>query len=60
MNRIDPKLFMECVSSWLAACWPDKLDLVAIDGKTSRRTHLRLELHRADHVQDPVRQSRMV
>jgi len=39
MNRIDPKLFMECFSSWVAACWPDKLDLVAIDGKTSRRTH---------------------
>ena len=38
MNRIDPKLFMECFSSWVAACWPDKLDLVAIDGKTSRRT----------------------
>jgi hypothetical protein len=24
--------------SWVAACWPDKLDLMAIDGKTSRRT----------------------
>jgi hypothetical protein len=21
MNRIDPKLFMECFSSWVAACW---------------------------------------
>src|ERR1700730_5978402 len=28
MNRIGPKLFMECFSSWVAACWPDKLDLV--------------------------------
>jgi hypothetical protein len=27
---------MEFFSSWVAACWPDKLDLVAIDGKTSR------------------------
>ena len=41
MNRIDPKLFMDCFSSWVAECWPDRLDLVAIDGKTSRRTHNR-------------------
>jgi len=27
MNRIDPKLFMDCFSSWVAECWPDKLDL---------------------------------
>jgi predicted transposase YbfD/YdcC len=41
MNRIDPDLFMACFSSWVAECWPDKLDLVAIDGKTSRRSHNR-------------------
>jgi hypothetical protein len=46
MNRIDPKLFMDCFSSWVAACSPDKLDLVAIDGKTSRRTHNRRTGHR--------------
>jgi predicted transposase YbfD/YdcC len=39
MNRIDPELFAACFSSWVAACWPDKPDLVAIDGKTSRRSH---------------------
>jgi predicted transposase YbfD/YdcC len=39
MNRIDPDLFAACFSSWVAACWPDKPDLVAIDGKTSRRSH---------------------
>src|SRR5438034_3181994 len=33
MNRIDPDLFMACFSSWVAECWPDKLHLVAIDGK---------------------------
>jgi hypothetical protein len=33
MNRINPDLFMACFSSWVAECWPDKLDLVAIDGK---------------------------
>src|SRR4030081_2101571 len=41
MNRIDPDLFAACFSSWVAECWPDKLDLVAIDGKTSRRSHNR-------------------
>ena len=35
MNRLDPDLFRACFSSWVAACWPDKLGLVAIDGKTS-------------------------
>jgi hypothetical protein len=25
--------------SWIAALWPDRHDLIAIDGKTSRRTH---------------------
>jgi predicted transposase YbfD/YdcC len=39
MNRIDPDLFMACFSSWVAECWPDKLQFVAIDGKTSRRSH---------------------
>src|ERR1700686_683311 len=39
MNRIDPELFQACFSSWVAACWPDRLGLVAIDGKTSRRSH---------------------
>ena len=40
MNRIDPELFAACFSSWVAECWPDKPDLVAIDGKTSRRNKL--------------------
>jgi hypothetical protein len=31
MNRIDPDLFMDCFSSWVAECWPDKLKFVAID-----------------------------
>ena len=34
----------------MAACWPDKLDLVAIDGKTSRRTHNRRTGHKALHL----------
>jgi predicted transposase YbfD/YdcC len=41
MNRIDPALFSACFSAWVREVWPDRLDLVAIDGKTSRRTHNR-------------------
>lgn len=41
MNRIDPELFAACFSAWVGECWPDKPDLVAIDGKTSRRSHNR-------------------
>jgi hypothetical protein len=50
INRTDPQLFVDCFSSWVAACWPDKLDLVAIDGKTSRRTHNRRTGHKALHL----------
>src|SRR3984893_10420494 len=50
MNRINPDLFMACFSSWVAECWPDKLDLVAIDGKTSRRSHNRKTGHKALHL----------
>ena len=50
MNRIDPDLFMACFSSWVAECWPDKLHLVAIDGKTSRRSHNRKTGQKALHL----------
>lgn len=39
VNRIDPILFGRCFESWIAALWPDRHDLIAIDGKTARRTH---------------------
>lgn len=39
MNRIDPALFSACFSDWVRACWPGLPDLVAIDGKTLRRSH---------------------
>ena len=39
MNRINPALFSACFSNWVRACWPDHPELVAIDGKTSRRSH---------------------
>ena len=50
MNRISPDLFMACFSSWVAECRPDKLDLVAIDGKTSRRSHNRKTGQKALHL----------
>jgi predicted transposase YbfD/YdcC len=39
VNRIDPVLFQRCFNSWVAAVWPDRHEFIAIDGKTSRRTH---------------------
>jgi predicted transposase YbfD/YdcC len=50
MNRIDPDLFAACFSSWVAICWPDKPDLIAIDGKTSRRSHDRKRGQKALHL----------
>jgi predicted transposase YbfD/YdcC len=50
MNRIDPELFRDCFTSWVAECWPDKLGLVAIDGKTSRRSHNRRTGQKALHL----------
>jgi predicted transposase YbfD/YdcC len=39
MNRIDPNLFSAAFTAWVRQTWPDRLDLVAIGGKTSRRSH---------------------
>src|SRR5262245_15509928 len=41
MNRIDPELFQACFRAWVAESFPGRLDRVAIDGKTSRRSHNR-------------------
>jgi predicted transposase YbfD/YdcC len=50
MNRIDPALFRACFTAWVAACWPERPDLVAIDGKTSRRSHDRKNDQKALHT----------
>ena len=50
MNRIDPDLFAACFSSWVADCWPGQSDLIAIDGKTSRRSHDRKRGQKALHL----------
>jgi predicted transposase YbfD/YdcC len=39
MNRLDPALFSACFTAWVREVWPDRPELVAIDGKTSRRSH---------------------
>jgi len=43
MNRINPALFSGAFTSWVRATWPDRPELVAIDGKTSRRSHDRAQ-----------------
>src|SRR4051812_41833978 len=32
VNRVDPLLFGRCFESWIAALWPNRHDLIAIDG----------------------------
>lgn len=39
MDRIDPDLSARVFTDWVRATWPERPDLVAIDGKTSRRSH---------------------
>jgi predicted transposase YbfD/YdcC len=39
MNRINPALFSAAFTAWVRATWPDRPDFIAIDGKTSRRSH---------------------
>jgi predicted transposase YbfD/YdcC len=39
VNRVDPTLFKRCFESWVAAQWPGRHEFIALDGKTSRRTH---------------------
>ena len=39
MNRLNPALFSACFTAWVRETWPERPDFVAIDGKTSRRSH---------------------
>src|SRR6201993_2813811 len=50
VNRIDPVLFGRCFGGWIAAQWPGRHDLIAIDGKTARRTHDRRKGLKALHT----------
>jgi predicted transposase YbfD/YdcC len=50
MNRIDPDLFAACFMDWVRACWPEPPDMIAIDGKTVRRSHDRAKGRAALHL----------
>jgi len=50
VNRVDPILFGRCFESWIAALWPGRHDLIAIDGKTARRSHDRRKGLKALHT----------
>jgi predicted transposase YbfD/YdcC len=39
MNRINPALFSAAFTAWVRQTWPDRPEFIAIDGKTSRRSH---------------------
>ena len=39
VNRVDHILFGRCFEDWIKALWPGRHDLIAIDGKTARRSH---------------------
>lgn len=41
VNALDPELFKACFTSWVATLRDTDPDIIAIDGKTSRRTHNR-------------------
>ena len=39
LNAVDPQLFEQCFVDWVMGLREDAPDVIAIDGKTSRRTH---------------------
>jgi predicted transposase YbfD/YdcC len=41
MNALDPVLFKACFTSWVEGLRESAPDIIAIDGKTSRRSHAR-------------------
>jgi len=41
IRAVDPALFKACFMSWVEALRESEPDIIAIDGKTSRRTHAR-------------------
>ncbi len=43
MNRLNPSLFSACFTAWVRETWPSQPDFIAIDGKTSRRSHDRAQ-----------------
>lgn len=50
MNRIDPELFSACFMGWACTMRQDAPTLIALDGKTSRRSHDRAQGKAALHL----------
>jgi predicted transposase YbfD/YdcC len=50
LNRLDPSTFRRCFEDWIAALWPGRHDLIAIDGKTSRRSYDKRKGKKALHT----------
>ena len=50
MNRLDPDLFSACFMAWVRDGWPAVPDLIALEGKTARRSHDRKAGRKALHL----------
>lgn len=50
LNALDPKLFQACFCRWVESLRESEPDIVAIDGKTSRRTHDRAKGRQPLHM----------
>lgn len=50
INRIPPELFSACFLAWASEVRPDAPDFIALDGKTSRRSHDRSAGRQALHL----------
>ena len=55
MNRLDPDLFSACFMAWVSDWWPAVPDLIALDGKTARRSHDRKAGRKALHLVSALR-----
>ena len=50
-SRIDPEQFGKCLTNWIQEAVPrDGFDIIAIDGKTARRSHDRANEGKAMHM----------
>jgi hypothetical protein len=52
-NRVDPALFSVAFTAWVRETWPDRPGFIAMDGKTSRRSHDRAEDRAPLHLAPP-------
>jgi predicted transposase YbfD/YdcC len=50
INRTGPALFQAAFTAWVRETWPERPGLVAMDGKTSRRSHDHAEGAKALHL----------